>query len=212
MGGKRNAERAQQVKKICAVAAPRGIARLPANAGRRAVQEVVDALSQCQSLPNSDKQQVLEAWCAFKAMYAPSADDDAVGAAESNAVAEGQGDAAGKKKNREWKFQAAQFTYNKATDDWASDQAGVLEALFLRFVAFVQLLGRKLRAKGVSATMEESGDFGEHVHMHMYFHSDVAFHKEGPNALNDFVFDGIRPHVEENRARKQITLQKNPTS
>ena len=129
MGGKRNAERAQQVKTICAVAAPRGIARLPANAGRRAVQEVVDALSQCQSLPNADKQQVLEAWGAFKATYAPSADDDAVGAAESNAVAEGQGDAAGKKSHREWKCQAAQFTYSKAADDWALGGPALLRNL-----------------------------------------------------------------------------------
>ena len=102
--------------------------------------------------------------------------------------------------SEEWKFHAAQLIYNSKDGDWASDNAQVLESLFGRLVNFGQTLIEPLQLKGLSVTLEESLEEGEHVHAHMYFHSEKLFHKRGREALEPFAFEGIHPHVRPNTA------------
>ena len=75
---------------------------------------------------------------------------------------------------------------------------GQLQDLFLRFTAFLNGLKLVLHAVGISATMERASV--ERVHLHAYLHLFKPFRKSGREALAAFVFEGIRPHVEPNRA------------
>jgi hypothetical protein len=200
MGGKRHDERSQLVSRLCDVAARHSIQRVEKNAGRERVGKLVETLLKLKKLSEADTKEIKEAWAAFQSTYSAGATASNTAEAESSAAEPKQSNASSKKSTKEWKFQAAQFTYNKTTGDWASHDASVLKALFDRFVQFVLQVGSTLMAKGLSATMEESGELGEHVHLHWFFHSEQAFHKEGPDALSNFVFEGVHPHVAPNRA------------
>ena len=100
-----------------------------------------------------------------------------------------------------WEFRAAQFTYNSKEGAWSSHDPDVLKRLFDRMVAFWQALVTTLGILGLSVTLEESLEEGEHVHAHVYYHSGKVFKKRGQGALDVFAFEGIRPHVQPNTAR-----------
>ena len=68
----------------------------------------------------------------------------------------------------QWKFQAAQLTYNATVGDWASKDKAVIKALFNRMVVFFQALIARLQVHGVTVTIEESLQRGEHVHARVY--------------------------------------------
>ena len=76
--------------------------------------------------------------------------------------------------------------------------SGSSRTCFLRFTAFLNGLKLVLHAVGISATMERASV--ERVHLHAYLHLSKPFRKSGREALAAFVFEGIRPHVETNRA------------
>ena len=97
-----------------------------------------------------------------------------------------------------WKFKAAQLVYNATTGDWASDDKDVLQALFGRLVAFFKSMVEKLHIVGLTVALEESLKAGEHVHAHVYIHTDQPYRRGG--APSDFTFEGIKPHVEPNTA------------
>ena len=105
-------------------------------------------------------------------------------------------------KGKAWEFHAGQLTYNHKQGEWASQDRAVLQCLFDRFVVWLRALMAALGAKGVSATMEVSTRASEyHVHMHAYFHLQAAFKRRGRNALDAFIFEAIRPHLETNTAK-----------
>ena len=103
-------------------------------------------------------------------------------------------------KQQEWNFRAGQLTYNCSTGDWISDDLTVKEALFQRLVAFVKGLAPTVHALGFSVTLEESLAEGGHVHAHVYLHLSKQYRAKGDGALDLFVFEGIRPHLETNKA------------
>ena len=104
----------------------------------------------------------------------------------------------GKSRAREWKFHAAQLTYNSTVGDWASKDKVVLKGLFDRFLLFAQQLIPKFDVAGVSATLEESLETGEHVHAHLYMNMTREF--RGSGRLAEFAFEGAQPHIETNKA------------
>ena len=73
-----------------------------------------------------------------------------------------------------------------------------MKALFDRLVAFFSALASALRIAGTSVTLEESLETGEHAHAHVYIHMTQDFRRKG--ALSEFEFEGIKPHVEPNKA------------
>ena len=101
---------------------------------------------------------------------------------------------------QEWHFKAARFTYNATVGEWVSKDHATLEALFTRLVVFFQSLISSVHILGFSATLEESLQTGDHVHAHVYLHLGKAFHRKGRTALDPFVFEGIKPHIEVNKA------------
>eukprot|EP00435_Cladocopium_sp_Y103_P001727 s4552_g1.t1 len=56
------------------------------------------------------------------------------------------------------------------------------------------------RLAGVSATMERASPLQAGVHLHAYLHLNQPFQRRGADALRPFAFEGIRPHLEPNRA------------
>ena len=89
---------------------------------------------------------------------------------------------------KEWKFHAAQLTYNCTTGEWASHDHSVLNGLSRRMLAFAKELGKKLGFAHLSVKMEQSE--ADHVHVHIYFNTDKVFHRRGRDALELFVFEG----------------------
>ena len=101
---------------------------------------------------------------------------------------------------KEWKFRAAQLTYNSKVGEWTSRDPAVLRPLLDRVVAHVRNALEAYGVVGLSATMEESTHADEgspHVHAHVYFHLTKSYHRR---TLDPFKFEGIKPHVEVNRA------------
>lgn len=107
----------------------------------------------------------------------------------------------GPQAGREWKFSATGLTYNATSGDWISKDMRVLQKLFGRLVDFAKHLGAEIHSKGISVALEESTADGEHVHCHVYTHLEKEFRSQAKNALDVFVFEGIRPHVEPNTAK-----------
>ena len=107
----------------------------------------------------------------------------------------------GPQAGREWKFSATGLTYNATSGDWISKDMSVLQKLFGRLVDFAKHLGAEIHSKGISVALEESTADGEHVHCHVYTHLEKEFRSQAKNALDVFVFESIRPHVEPNTAK-----------
>ena len=182
-----NQERRALVQQFRQLAVRYGVARVSDTAGKGVVMGMVDQLLAATSMSKKDRDATLKAKRAYEATWASSSGARQAESDRSVAVPA-----------KEWKFRAAQFTYNCSDGEWASSDPVVLRGLFDRFVAFAKTLVGKLASTGMSATMETSKSGQAHVHM--YFHSDKIFQRRGAGALDIFAFEGIRPHVEPNKA------------
>jgi len=164
------------------------ITRIPDSAGKDAVASMVEDILAAPTLTSDDRTEVLTIKEAYEGTWASNSMAPSLEALGSRAPVPA----------KEWKFHAAQLTYNCTEGEWASGDIGVLRGLFDRFITFAQALGVKLSTTGLSATMERSKK--EHVHLHLYFHSGTLFHKRGVGALDVFTFEAISPHVVPNKA------------
>ena len=193
----RNQERVVQVRVLRDMALKYEVHRVPDNAGRERVGGMVHEIL-AAGLSEEDRVAVDAAWRSYELTWGSSGTevngaDEPV--SEEPIISEGAGE------EKEWKFSAAQLTYNGTAGDWRAGCRQTLENLFDRFVLFIRGVMQEMHAKGLSATMECSMQAGDHVHIHAYFHLEKPFHKRGRDALAVFRFDGIRPHIEVNHAR-----------
>ena len=188
-------EKRAMVQRLCKVGRLYGLQIVPDSAGRSKVEELNDRINAHGAISPADRQEAVEAYAMYMATF-----QDAIAAAADGA---GPAPAASEplSRKRTWFFSAVQLTYNCKEGDWASKDPIVLEALFRRFVAFVQSLFGVLRIKGASATLEESLQTGEHVHAHAYFHLEKEFRGKGDCALEPFKFEGVCPHLVTNKAK-----------
>lgn len=148
---------------------------------------MIQAVLEHEALTAPDKQTVLDATLAYDGTWTQEAPEQVPH--EEPGVSS---------TSREWKFHAAQLTYNSKEGEWALLDKATLQGLFERLVDFAQALGRSLNFDKISVTMEESTATQEHVHAHIYFNSETVYHRR---SLEPFTFEGIRPHVVPNRAR-----------
>jgi hypothetical protein len=183
-------ERRASVQTLRQVALRYGVERVTDTAKRDAVLRMADGILQHTGISDNDRDKVLRTKAVYESTFG------AVVAQEPPAAPASVSD--GHATTAEWKFHAAQLTYNSVDGDWASADKIVLRALFDRFVSFVDELSKQLKMTKASITMEESLATGTHVHIHLYFHTDSLYHRRN---LDPFTFEGIHPHVVANRAR-----------
>ena len=164
------------VQKIRAIAKRHNVPVVPDTASYVRVEAMRNRTLECHGVANADRDAVEDAFAKYAASRGPR-----------TAV-----------HGKQWKFQAAQFTYNATVGDWASKDKAVVEALFGRLVAFFQDLIARLHIVGVTVTVEESLQRGDHVHAHAYIHMAQPYRRRG--VLTDFVSEGIRPRVDPNTA------------
>ena len=145
--GLRNAEREAYVKSLRWLSKKYNTLRVASNASRLQVAQMADALTDYASLSSEDRDVAETAakgyrdtwdasveWPDSTDIPAPcAADEPASGSQGSGSV---QGVEAKPTGKREWKFQAAQLTYNSKHGDWSSRSLDVLQSLFDRLVAF----------------------------------------------------------------------------
>lgn len=196
----RNPEREAQVRILAELARKHGVECPPArqflNAARQKVTQLMDSLS-AANLSGRDRQAFAKAKETYLASFQHSAPRDGGGvdvqvAADEASAAEPLG--------KTWKFHAVQLTYNNSSaEEWRSTDEQVLQCLFERFHSFVESVGARLQAIGLSTTMER-GKSAEHVHCHAYLHFSKAFHRRGQDALEIFKFEGVAPHLAPNSA------------
>ena len=171
------------VQRLRRLAARHGTLLVSDTAGRKQVEAMHLALHGLATLSDSDRKDMDEAYREYC---------DSFGSPQGTNTAKS-------KDKREWKFLAAQFTYNSTVGDWASKDKEVLKGLFDRFSLFAQQLIPKFEVAGASATLEESLESGEHVHAHLYVHLKREFRSK--RGLKEFEFEGIPPHCETNMAK-----------
>ena len=187
----RHPVRVRNVRILRRVASEHGVAAVPDNAARKRVEKLGEDLLAVQ-LEESDAQAVRQALKDYQATFRTA---EVSGEAQEPKRAErSEAD----ENQREWKFSAVQLTYNGSHGGFVATDIGQLQDLFSRFTAFLNGLKLVLHAVGISATMERASV--ERVHLHAYLHLSKLFRKSGREALAAFVFEGIRPHVEPNRA------------
>ncbi|CAE8636432.1 unnamed protein product [Polarella glacialis] len=189
MPNKHNGDRVLHVKSLRLFASQYGVDRVADNAARDKVVALADAVLAVTTITTEDAQAVQLAKEGDGTWTVPDSDP----AAHTEKLPT-------KEKVVEWYFSAVQCTYNGSEGEWLSKDPPVLEGLWRRFVAFVQALGRTLKAIGISATMEQSLDTDTHVHFHSYMHFSQPFHRKGTEALQPFAFEGTCPHVKPNKA------------
>lgn len=182
--------RTGHVQELRRLASAHGVARVADNAGKDRVKGMVDALM-AKCLPAADAAALESAWGAYRSTWP--------GWLAGVEAQPGEGEGVFR-----WRFKAGQMTYNCTTGDWASSDQPTLQALFRRFVAFVQGVLAPLKPQGTSCTLETSTrGRTAHVHAHVYFHLQKEFRAKDFSA---FAFEGIRPHFEPNRARGRAFL------
>ena len=159
-----------------------GVARVADNANRELIKTMAEAVLDCGSLSAHERSTVQDAWDSFRDSWPAGSFKDGAAAASSG----NQGE------DKEWKFQAAQLTYNRTDGEWASDDKAVLRALMLRILTFIQAAMMQYGPKGISITIELSLGTAAHHHVHVYFHLAKPYHRR---SLDLFQFEGIHPHV-----------------
>ena len=181
-------QRRQWAQELRRVAIVNGVASVSDNAARDKIKTMAEAVLACGSLSAVHRASAQDAWDSFRGSFPADAfrDSGAVAAVAASDQAA----------SKEWKFQAAQLTYNHAGAEWASVDKGVLKALMLRLLLFIQTAVKQFAPLGISITVEMSLGTSVHHHIHVYFHLKVPFHRR---TLDLFVFEGIHPHVETNK-------------
>ena len=165
------------VQKIRAIAKRYGVPVVPDTAGRARVEAMRDQTLGCPGLTLADRATVEDAFDEYTQATRPLAQVD---------------------KRHVWKFKAAQLTYNATVGDWALTDMVVLESLFGRLVDLFKSLVASVHIIGLTVTLEEPRESGEHVHAHVYIHMEKPYRRKGVPA--DFVFEGIKPRVDPNTA------------
>ena len=155
-------EKATLVKVLAKVAGKYGVESVSPKAGRGKVAVMVDKVLACPTLTIADRDSITETRSSLEKLYKRRRGDDAA-------------PAPAKEQKLSWKLSAVQLIYNCTSDEWCSKDKDVLKALFNRFVEFAKALAKGLGAKGISVTMEESLEAGEHVHFHVYMHLAKPF-------------------------------------
>jgi hypothetical protein len=179
---------AQSLRKL---AQQYNVERVGDKASKAKVAAMAQSILQGESLTAEDKELTETALAAHAATYATP---------PSEAEAEEPVAADDVEKPKIWCFRAVQLTYNKIDGDWASTSPGILSALFDRLCDFARELGVLLSAAGISATLERSLATDQHVHAHIYVHSKTPYRRQGADALQPFIFEGIHPHLAPNTA------------
>ena len=186
MGG--NPQRRKLVQKLRQWARGHGVPLVNDNASKASVDTMVDALLGIPNLADDERTAILQTKSEFDTTWGNSSTTGAQQDASAPDVAT----------TKEWKFTAAQLTYNATEGEWASTNNQVLRGLFDRALTFAKALGSSLKAEHLSVKMERSKE--NHVHIHVYFNLAKVFHREGRRALDPFCFEGIHPHVVPNKA------------
>ena len=194
--GKRNLDRQGHVRALRALAGQHGVERVSDNACYEKVKAMADAVLAAPGLSEEVKaaaQEVLDLYdCTWPQPEAQQAEPEGQQPPAQDLDAQDKG------KPKEWKFSAVQLTYNRTTGEWATKDAAATKPLFDYAVLFAQELGTSLHAEGITVKMEECKT--EHVRMRLYFHLQEPFHRQGRDALQPFVFEGIKPNVRPNTA------------
>ena len=197
----RNHERENAVRVLRKIAGDYGTHKAEPNASKEKIKAMYDQIVAVTTLKGTDKTTAAAALAQYEASFAtdkPAPQKQAKQQASKEAAADDGTEPPQKTKN-EWKFSAVQGTYNN--EGWLLSDTQALQRLWERFLVFLQALATALGgAKGSSGTMEVSLKSAEHVHLHFYMHLSKSFHRQGPHALEDFVFEGVRPHLEANTA------------
>ena len=185
------ARRRQWVQELRSVAFKCDVDRVPDNGNRTQVHTMVMELFQSTELTPGDRQLAEAAWGAYRDSFPALSFPTGVGTPPAAPATPSQT----AQPVREWKFQAAQLTYNSTVGEWASSSVNILKALMARILFFIQTVLAPLNAKGISITIEKSLQTDCHHHSHVYFHLEKPYHRR---SLDVFVFEGLRPHVEAN--------------
>ena len=196
----RNHAREATVKALNACAGVANEPKIPENAGRQRVEALVATL-QAHNGSEQWRADLDKAAADYQATWLAA--ESPPNAASSNEAPDESGAAPADGEDvekHEWKFSAFQATYNSTKGEWASKDPKVQKSLFERVVAFAATLAAALKALGTTCSMEWSTSTMEHVHVHVYMHLKKAFRKKGRDALDDFAFEGIRPHLSPNKA------------
>ena len=137
-------ERRALVQRLRKIAKAYDAQRVPDSAGKDVVVAMVDGILSIPTLSSQDRATTLGIEEAYFATW------------ESNSSAPQPSTHVGPavQTTKEWKFHAAQLTYNCTEGDWASDDTVVLRGLFDRVVAIAEDLSVKLSMTGMGATME----------------------------------------------------------
>ena len=142
-------ERRTLVQTLRKIAASAGVSRVADNASKDKVQAMAEAIL-ASSVDPQDKAVAEQAWTSYKDTFpAGSWPSLAVAAPAATDVPSAAASSPQAPVEREWKFQAAQLTYNCKNGDWASADRTVLHDLLMRLVVFIQ---------GVLALFEPQGD------------------------------------------------------
>lgn len=195
MGGRRNLEREAAVVVLSGIAVANGFERITNTTGRARMDELIVALRKKMN-PKKDQPAKAEFEAAVVAYHASWQAHEAQGEKEEKDEKEETEE----KKEKEWKFMACQATYNGTTGEWASADERVQAGLFERLKTFALALGVLLNAVGISVTLEWATKTMSHLHAHLYLHLKTPFHRRGKDALEDWAFEGKRPHMEPNTA------------
>ena len=187
MPSDRNLERERHVKALNKMAADIGVKRVPSNAGKAKLEELIEAVRHHVESHG----------------WSTEADEDVFEQAVTAYLGTWPGaelEEAEKGEAKEWKFMAFQATYNCTVGEWTAVDQRQQEALFGRFKTFALALGLLFEAVGISITLEWATQAMQHLHIHLYMHLKKAFHRKGRDALSGFAFENIQPHLESNRA------------
>ena len=204
--------RKKQVQRLNTLARKHAVQQVYDGAAKSVVEALIATLETKEAVTGADKKELAAAAAQYKGSFESisesSSDKGEDTAGEKGCDDDGAaGNTAGEKdcadeKGQQWEFHAAQLTYNCTQGDWVSQNSAVLRGLLERFVAWLRGALVPFQPSGISATVEESTRAKErHVHIHAYFHLEKAYKKRGRRALDTFLFEGLHPHVEVNRAR-----------
>ena len=196
-----HAERRKAVQKLRTLARHYDIAQVNDSAGKAQVHAMADKVLAAPTLTEIDRIVFEDTLAVYNSAWIPAAATgagDADGAPHGALAASISNDANSPNGSKEWKFHAAQPTYNSTEGEWAANDKQVLRTLFERFLVFARRIGKSLKAEHMSVAMEESEE--DHVHIHVYFNSSKVFHHKGRDALAIFAFEEIHPRVVPNRA------------
>jgi hypothetical protein len=217
IGMVRNEDRLPFVRGLNVVARSLDLQTVPDGSARARVKLMVEAIFASPNIEASTLEDAKAKWAAYLATFSRlenqasnsasvasgSSEAVEVGGEPTQATAEEPAIVADTAAGKEWNFRALQLTYNGSGGAWVSTDRNVLFEFFTKFTRFLYAMAEGLGGSlGISATMEESLKATEpRVHLHAYIHLRRCYHKRGQDALDPFIFESRKPHVEPNQGR-----------